>query len=839
MGVCFETFEFDTDLFELRRSGARVPLERQVFDVLGYLIEHRDRVVTKEELLDQVWGDRFVSESALTSRIKAARRALGDDGAAQRMIETTRGRGYRFVAPVDTARSQSTSEARTAASDDEGGGGHPPTGAPSVPRSPRHNLPVERTRLFGRVHEIEQISALVDRHRLVTLLGIGGTGKTRLATAVASHRAGAFPDGVWFVDLVPATSIDQAAEAIASAVGLQLEGPDLVGSVAARLADRQTLVVLDNCEHITAEVAELVDVLLERGRASRWLATSRQPLQLPDERQVHVSPLAVAADLDAPALQLFVAAAERVGADIATADVPVAAEVCANLDGLPLSIELAAAQLRHLSLAELSARLDRRFEILARDGGGRVRRQASLLGVLQDTWDMLDAHEHEMVLQLAAFPSAFALDDVEDICSTLDVGVATQTLAGLVDRSLISSVGAGRHRMLETVKLFARERWAGLPDPDGYLGRHSSWVVGQLAAYGEHGWFTSFEVIGWASAHYDDHRAVEDRFVAAGRTTELAALLRSLTIAYTYASGTRAASAIDRIERHLARLPFTEVERGLIELVAASAGLPARRPDVITAYSASAVAHLRVDGAPAEFAAALVVGSWMQALGDVGTAIGMLDEARGLAVEAGVTTIANAAIAYHAGYLALTGRTDESLDMLVELRSRLDGTPFDYAWSLHHLFNLSAHLLRDPVVSRRMGSELNAAIPAAVWDGGIGWGLPLCNCLAIAACGDIDETRRHVAEAEQLCRLASDHDGLPDLLLAPAALAWRLGDVPRARRWVTTVRRSARPTSSFQLTIMYRGLRTEVGLDETDPLDHATVQDVYREAVEWMNSLTP
>ena len=100
MGVRFGDFEFDPDLFELRRKGERIALERQVFDVLGYLITHRDRVVPKEELLDQIWGDRFVSESALTSRIKAARQALGDDGASQQMIETIRGRGYRFIAAV-------------------------------------------------------------------------------------------------------------------------------------------------------------------------------------------------------------------------------------------------------------------------------------------------------------------------------------------------------------------------------------------------------------------------------------------------------------------------------------------------------------------------------------------------------------------------------------------------------------------------------------------------------------------------------------------------------------------------------------------------------------------
>lgn len=818
MGCRFGEFEFDPVLFELRRAGRRVALERQVFDVLGYLIDHRDRVVTKEELLDEVWGDRFVSESALTTRIKAVRRALGDDGRTQRMIETTRGRGYRFIAPID---------GESAA-------------APLRPVAVvRNNLPIERTELFGRDAEITQICELVDSHRLVTLLGIGGTGKTRLAVATAVDRSDDYDDGVWFVDLVPATSIDEAAEAVASAAGLTLSGPDLAISLADLIRDRRMLVILDNCEHITYQVADLLDDLLERTSASHWLATSREPLQLSDERQVHVAPLAVAVDLAAPALQLFVSAAERVGAEIRSDDAPLAALVCTALDGLPLSIELAAAQLRHLTLPQLAARLDHRFEILARGGGGRSRRHDSLQAVLNDTWDMLDRHEHELLLQLAAFPSAFTVDDVEGISAGSDVGVPTLTLAGLIDRSLVAAAGVGRYRLLETVKLFARQQWDNTSAPDSYLERHTTWVVEHLGAYRPQDWFTSFALTEWTSAHYDDHRAVEDRLADAGRTGDLAMLMRSLTITYTYATGTRASSVIDRIERHLARLELSDRERGLLELVAASSGLPSRRADVIRDHSTAAVAHLERDGAPEERAAALIVGSWMVVFRDPDEAIAMLADARRLAEGADAVAIANAAIAYHAGYLALIGRIDDALEVLETLRRRLAGTPFDYAWSLHLLFNLAVHVVRDPELARTLGERLVAGFPSPAWDGGIGWGLPLCNCMAIAACGDVEATRHHVAATETASRLASDHDGLPDLLLAPAALAWRIGDHDRARRWVTAVRRSPKPTANFQLSIMYRQLRSEVGLDDVNPLDSMSLHDVYREAVAWMDSLAP
>ncbi|NNE10673.1 MAG: hypothetical protein HKN41_00325, partial [Ilumatobacter sp.] len=602
---------------------------------------------------------------------------------------------------------------------------------------------------------------------------------------------------------------------------------------------RRMLVVLDNCEHVTDVVADVVDVLLERTHDVAWLATSREPLQLPDERQVHVAPLAVADDPEAPAVQLFTAAAGRVGASIDPADAGRVAEICANLDGIPLSIELAAAQLRHLRLDELAARLDRRFDILTRSGGGRMRRQASLLAVLEDTWGMLDERETELLLLLAAFPSGFTVDAVEGISAGRDVGVPTATLAGLIDRSLIAGDGRGRHRLLETVKLFARQHWDAMDASADYLERHTAWVLGHLESYEPQHWFTSFEVYEWATSHYDDHRAVEDRLAAEARTSELASLMRGLTIAYTYGSGTRASAVIDRVERRLTALEFTARERGLLRLVAASAGLPARRPDVIASQSDAALEELRTDAAPEELAAALIVASWMRVFSDFPRAVAMLAEATSIADRADAAAIADAARAYTAGHTALVGRFDDAVAILDDLRDRLEGRPLDYAWSLHHLFRLALNIVADPRQARELADDLMKRSAIVAWDGGMGWGLPFCVGLTVAACGDVEGTRRCIAEAEAHARRTSDDDGLPDLLLGPAALAWRLGDAERARRWLTTVRRSPKPTANFQLTIMYRLLRNEVGLLDSNPLDEVEVHDVYVEAVEWLGSLEP
>jgi len=1002
----FEGFEFDPERFQLRHDGRLIAMEPQVFDVLAYLIGQRDRIVSRDELLDNVWGDRFVSESALTSRIKTARKVLGDDGTSQRFIETVRGRGYRFIADVtsiaepaaapparndvrpgghrglpsgtvtflftDVERSSklweenpddmrvalerhdellrsaieesggyvfsragdsfaaafgrvgdavaASSRAQALLADEEWppscpirvrmglhvgeaqerdgnyfgaavtraarimAGGHGgqilassavaavddgcdlvdlgdhrlkdltaserlfQVGGQSFPPlrtldAVRHNLPVERTLLVGREREIEQVGNMIRDHRLVTLLGIGGTGKTRLATAVAADQADQFADGVWFVDLVPATTGDHVVEAVASAAGLQLNQPDRVAELAELMSTRRMLVLLDNCEHITEEVADVVDVLLERTSTSRWLATSREPLQLPDERQVHVSPLAVNDDLNAPAVQLFVAGAERVNGVIETDDLPTVVDICATLDGLPLSIELAAAQLRHLSVGELAVRLDQRFEILRRSGGGRMRRQASLQAVLEDAWEMIDHREQELLLQLAAFPSAFAVDDVEAISSGIEVGVPTLTLAGLVDRSLVISDGHGRHRLLETVKLFARQRWAQAPDPGLYLERHTGWVLGYLGSFEPQEWFTSFEILAWASTRYADHRAVEDRLAAAGQTAELTALLRSLSFTYTHETGTRASAAIERIERHLDTLDLSDHERGVLNVVAAGAGLAARRPDWIASGSRRAVPLLRSDGSAEELSAALTINSWMTVFRDFEGALSMLDEARSIAERAGSYALADVALAYIASHNAVHGRVENSLAVLRELEAGLGDRGIDYARTLYGLFISAVLIVSEPGASllaiQKLAREWKAIEGFDVARSSSSAGLLICSCVAHAANGDVEATRWWLAEAEEMIRSTSNDDGLPDLLLPPAALAMHLGHHDKARLWLTTVRHSPKPTQSFQLTIIYRRLRGEVGLQDENPLDSMAIEDVYEEAVAWMDSLEP
>jgi predicted ATPase/DNA-binding winged helix-turn-helix (wHTH) protein len=436
MRFCFGDFELDTTTFELRRAGMRVHLEPQAFDVLAHLIRHRDRVVGKEELLDQIWGDRFVSVSALTSRIKQIRRGLGDAGRVQRHIKTSHGRGYRFASELTVIERRGADA------------------TPSCTPVARHNLPAERTPLFGRETAISEVAAALGGHRQVSLLGIGGSGKTRLAVAAARRLLDRFPDGVWFVDLVAARGAHSVEAAVAQAAGLSPPAGDLRRQLTRLLAARTTLIVLDNAEHVRHELADLVDHLLDHTAAPRFLVTSRAPLDLPDERRIPVEPLATA-ELTAPAVELFRCAAERSGVAVDGGDRPTARRICQRLDGLPLAIELAAAQLRALTPDDVAHRLDQRFELLHARRGSRWQRHASLRSVLENTWALLDPRDSELLSQLAGLPGPFDLVDVERCGAGLAPGEAAGAIVRLIDLSLVVPSTPNGFTLPESVRLFA------------------------------------------------------------------------------------------------------------------------------------------------------------------------------------------------------------------------------------------------------------------------------------------------------------------------------------------------------------------------------------------------
>ena len=328
--------------------------------------------------------------------------------------------------------------------------------APGIPS----NLPAERSVFVGRRRELSAISDLVRSARLVTLTGVGGVGKTRLAIQTAAGLVGEFPDGVWLVELAPLIDSALVAAMVATALGVSVAGGvDSTEAVCRFLAERRVLVVLDNCEHVVEAAAALVDRLLAAAPQVRVLATSREPLDIAGESAWRVPSLSL--DGDADAVTLF---AERAGHaqpgfsldDPATADSAVT--VCRRLDGIPLAIELAAARAKVLSVDQIAAHLDERFRLLT--GGGRttVPRHQTLQGAIGWSHELLSPQERELFDTLGVFAGEFDLDAVAMVAS-LDRLEALDLIEQLVNKSMIEADPArDRYRLLETLRQYAWEQ---------------------------------------------------------------------------------------------------------------------------------------------------------------------------------------------------------------------------------------------------------------------------------------------------------------------------------------------------------------------------------------------
>lgn len=811
----FAGFEVDTTGYELRRGDQLIPVEPQVFEVLAHLVRHHDRVVSKEELLDAVWGDRFVSESALTSRVKHVRRAIGDDGQRQELVRTVHGRGYRFVADV------------VVVDDTDAPGAGPPGGAPAAAAGSgtRHNLPAERTPLLGRRDEVGRLQALVAGNRLVTLLGLGGAGKTRLAAAVARCVLDRFPDGVWFVDLVPTGDERSVESAIAHDLGLGLSTGDARPQLARLLATRRTLIVLDNCEHVRAEVVATLDHLLAHTGGPHVLATSREPLGLPEERRFTVGPLAVG-DWSAPAMSLFRSTAERFGTTVDDGDQPVVERICRHLDGLPLAIELAAAQLRVLGPRQLADRLDQRFQLLREPGRAGHERHDSLEVVLADTWAQLDTGTRELAGRLATFAGTFDLADVEALCDDLPPGAAARGLARLVDRSLVVGVSDAtrRFRLLDTVRLFAAAR----TDRGAARARHADWVRRQLGDdLADH--LLGFGVARWCIAHFDDVRAAERRLVEDGRLAGAAALLSGTALAMHCDTGARAADVLGEIDRLVGHLDDPSW-RARLHLTGVLCGMATRSPATIAERGRAAVAAADETGDPVLRSIALVHRSWDTVLRDPDEALREVERARRLAEGAGHRAARNLADSYRAFHLAWARRYDEALDQ-AEAVAGSPPLPEDAGQAA--LVSVTMLAACD-VATRpeRARGWLDALMTQPTPEQPM-WGSLVVSAAILVSTGalrrGVDLVERVRADLE-----AAGQDWLPDLLVPAIALAHRRGEHERARAWVRAVRDAGRPTQSFQVTCAYRRLRQVAGMAAGPVLAGTTLEAVGEEALAWM-----
>ncbi len=367
--------------------------------------------------------------------------------------------------------------------------GSAPTPAPFRGRPSR--LPKPRARFVGREHELSDCAALLDESRLLTLTGIGGSGKTRLAIKLAERVSDRFPDGVYFADLSPIQDPERVARAVAVAMELALdEQADGRDALAQHLQGKQVLLVLDNCEHLLVACADLVDQLLTSVDHARIVATSREALGVEGERVIAVSSLGVPApdrqdDLDtvlsSEAVVLFHDRARLVvpGFTVDAANAAPIAEICRRLDGIPLAIELAAARVKVLSVEQIRSKLDDRFRLLTDGSRAGVPRHQTLLATIQWSYESLSESEQQLLRHLSVFAGGWTLLSVKPVVAAdNDEFELLDLLTRLVDKSLVfvdrESPAEARYGMLESVRQYALERLTAMNEAEAVRQRHAS-----------------------------------------------------------------------------------------------------------------------------------------------------------------------------------------------------------------------------------------------------------------------------------------------------------------------------------------------------------------------------
>ena len=487
-------------------DGAPVALGSRAFDLLLTLIDHRDRLITKNELLDLVWPGLVVEENNLAVQISSLRKALG-----AHTIVTVPGRGYRFAAQLATPSPSAASA------------------APSAQRA----LPAPPISLWGRDGDCAALDELLAHGRLVTLVGAGGIGKTTLALAVAHARREDYRDGVAWVNLTDIHDSSLVARAVAQAAGLPaVVAQDPLPALVSALGPLQMLLVLDNAEHLVDGVLRLTEAILAQAPGVKVLVTSQAAVKADGERLFRLGPLSVpaagASSAEAGrhgAIALFADQARAIDRQFVLSDDNVASviDLCQRLDGVALAIKLAAARLPLFGLAGLAARLGDRLKLLGNGPKSAPARQQTLHAALEWSHGLLNAEAKRVLRRLSVFANGFNVELVGEVAgdAAMDAWLVIDALGELVDRSLVEVEGGDRvrYRLLETTRAYARLQLDQAGERDATLERHAE-AMASLAddAYESYwrsadlAWLDAFEpeldnfrtAIDWSAEHRPD-----------------------------------------------------------------------------------------------------------------------------------------------------------------------------------------------------------------------------------------------------------------------------------------------------------------------------------------------
>jgi predicted ATPase len=550
----------DVDLFEqeaaaARRSSDNTALHDALALWLGPLLpedqfagwaeEPRERLAEAHAALATQLGAKLVErgdeEAALSFLEPLASTRPLDEHLHRVLIEALAGLGRRWEAIESYERLRDALEEEYAAEPE------PETkvlyrrllsGNKPLPASTPHNLPVSTTSFVGRRRLLTELTAGLVRTRLLTLTGVGGVGKSRLALELARLAAATtdFPDGVWFVELAGIQDAEVVHSTVASALRVILPGgPDPTTTLAEQLASRTLLLIIDNCEHLIDACSALIQQVLTRCPDINIVTTSREPLALPGELVYRVPSLELpplGGDVDLrqvfrlEAVQLFVErawlTAPTFKLDANTAG-PIA-QICHRLDGIPLALELAAARLAHFTVNELADRLGDALSLLGQRQRGRFDRQQTLAATLDWSHGLLDVQEQTTFRRLAVFSGGFDLEAAAAVCE-LRSQTVDSVVSRLVDKSLILAETSGprtRYRLLEVVRQYAQVRLTEVAEVDESRRRHMEWYAAAAAAHDpDHGGAVVREPSSWFDVEHDNLRTALATALATDPTVAL------------------------------------------------------------------------------------------------------------------------------------------------------------------------------------------------------------------------------------------------------------------------------------------------------------------------------
>lgn len=664
------------------------------------------------------------------------------------------------------------------------------------------NLPLQLSSFVGREAELVRVGRALEQARVVTLTGVGGVGKTRLALQAAAEVLPRFRDGAWLCELAPVRDQDGVVNAVAGAFCVSARpGQNLEESLVAYLRDQELLVVLDNCEHVLRAAAWLVVAIEGACPEVRVLATSREGLNVPGEQLITVPSLGLPDPRDAAeaadereAVRLFVERARAVRADftIDASNRDDVIAICTRLDGVPLAIELAAARIPAMKPSELAARLDRRFRLLS--GGSRlaIERHQTLRATIDWSYDLLGEPEQRLLDRLSVFSGSCTLDAAEAVCAGAPVDAADvfDLLAHLVAHHLVEADDTGvdtRYRLLETIRQYSEERLAETDDPDVVRRRHCDYYIDFASANHHH-------IFGPGLASWAARLARE-------RDNMLAAM--------AFAVDTRDTTRAVRLVSHL---PYPYMQAN----------------DLVVVDAEGVLALPGATNHPESAVALMIAGFNAERRGDHARAEALCDQALEVDARLGPVPDAHLSIAQYglrAPLALVAGATSEQTAELYLQGARQAGDAGFPAWSAYHLGYAGAMLaLEHPHTAEHYATEglelaRRSAAPYAI----------TMNLVALALAVVADDPARARGLLDEALQLAATLGyESPNELMWVAFAGSRLGEWPVTLRAVTRTLHYQLRSGSIPVNCVVMLQLAPGGLAEDDPEAAATIQGGIR-----------